>query len=185
MRFCCYTCYITTLWRILISRAFVKETDGDDVIENLPGRIHSDEPNYITPAGEHHLREKLRLLGEERESLSRASERLGKTGELQRLDRDINYLQERLQRAIIVEQLAPPYDRVLFGTTVSLQDASGNAHEFTIVGEDETDLDAGKISWTSALGRTLMQGKIDSSVVWQRPAGDLELEICAISYKPD
>lgn len=84
-----------------------------------------------------------------------------------------------------MEQLAPPYDHVLFGTSVSLQDASGNAYEFTIVGEDETDLDTGKISWTSALGRTLMQGKIDESVVWKRPAGDLELDICAINYKSD
>ena len=146
-----------------MSRAFVKEPDGDDVAEDLPERVHSDEPNYITPMGEKDLREKLCLLGKERESLSKETERLGKKGELQRLDRDINYFQERLHRAIIVEQAAPPYDRVLFGTTVTLQDASDNEYEFTIVGEDETDLDAGKISWTSPLGRTLMQGKIDES----------------------
>ena len=115
--------------------------------------------------------------------MSKESERLGKKGELQRLDRDINYFQERLHRAIIVEQASPPYDHVLFGTTVNLQDASDNKYEFTIVGEDETDLDAGKISWTSPLGRTLMQGKIDESIVWKRPADDLELDICAIDYK--
>ncbi len=111
------------------------------------------------------------------------SEHLGKKGEFLRIDRDINYFQERLHRAIIVDKSPPPYDRVLFGTSVYLKDESGNKYEFTIVGEDETDLDVGKISWTSALGKTLMQGKINESIIWNRPAGELELDIIEIYYK--
>lgn len=168
-----------------MSRAFVKEPEGDDVYEDLPERIHSDEPNYITPTGDSALRDKLRLLGEERGCLSKEGERLGKNGDLQRIDRDIKYLQERLQRAIIVEQSPAPHDQVRFGTSVSLLDESGAEYEFTIVGEDETDLDEGKISWTSVLGRNLLQGKLDDTVIWQRPAGNLELEIAAIYYKPE
>jgi len=168
-----------------LSRAFVKEPEGDDVSEDLPERIHSDEPNYITPAGDRALRDKLRLLGEERRCLSKESERLGKNGALQRFDRDIKYLQERLQRAIIVEQSPASLDQIRFGTSVSLLDESGVEYNFTIVGEDETDLDEGKLSWTSALGRNLLQGKLDDTVIWERPAGDLKLEIAAIYYKPE
>jgi len=181
----CYTEYIPSIWSTLMSRAFVKEQDGDDVAEDLPERIHSDEPNYITPVGEQGLQEKMRSLNKERETLNKQNDHLGKKGELQRLDRDIRYLLERLHRAIIVEQTAPPCDHVLFGTTVTLEDSSGKEYEFTIVGEDETDLDVGKISWTSALGRTLMQQRIDDTVIWKQPAGDLKMEICSIDYKPD
>lgn len=116
--------------------------------------------------------------------MSNESEHLGKKGELLRIDRDINYFQERLHRAIIVEQSPPPYDRVLFGTSVDLEDESGNKYEFTIVGEDETDIGVGKISWTAPLGKTLMQGKINESILWNRPAGELELDIIEIYYKP-
>jgi transcription elongation GreA/GreB family factor len=118
-------------------------------------------------------------------TLNNESEHLGKKGELLRIDRDIKYFQERLHRAIIVEKSPPPYDRVLFGTSVDMEDESGNKYEFTIVGEDETDIDAGKISWTSPLGKMLMQGKINESILWNRPAGDLELDIIEIYYKPD
>jgi transcription elongation GreA/GreB family factor len=104
---------------------------------------------------------------------------------LLRIDRDIKYFQERLHRAIIVEQSPPPYEHVLFGSSVGLEDESGNKYEFTIVGEDETDLDAGKISWTSPLGKTLMQGVLNGSISWKRPAGELELDIFEICYKPE
>ncbi|GIS89004.1 MAG: hypothetical protein CM1200mP18_17140 [Gammaproteobacteria bacterium] len=34
-----------------MNRAFVKEADGDDVVEPLHERKHSNLPNYITPEG--------------------------------------------------------------------------------------------------------------------------------------
>lgn len=130
------------------------------------------------------MREKLILLRKEHDVLSNESEHLGRKGELLRIDRDIKYFQERLHRAIIVEQSPPPYDRVLFGSSIELEDESGKKYEFTVVGEDETDLDAGKISWTSPLGKTLLQGKLNKSISWNRPAGELELDIIKIYYKP-
>ena len=151
--------------------------------EDLPERIHSEEPNYITAAGEQALQDKLVLLREKRASLDEDSEHLGKKGDLLRIDRDITYFQERLRRAIIVEQSPPPHERVLFGTTICLEDDKGEEFEFTLVGEDETDLDAGKICWHSPLGKTLMQGELNETVTWSRPAGELELEIVSISYK--
>jgi transcription elongation factor GreB len=166
-----------------LSRAFVKEQDGDDIAEDLPLRIHSEEPNYITRSGEIALREKLQTIISERESLNLDADHLGKAGELQRLDADISYFRERLQRAIIVEPHAPPFEHVMFGATVTLLSDSGIKHEFTIVGEDETDVDSGRISWTSALGSALLQEKLGESIIWKRPEGDLELEIIAIEYR--
>ena len=45
-----------------MNRAFVKEADGDDVVEPLYERQHSDLPNYITPEGLLHLKNRIRIL---------------------------------------------------------------------------------------------------------------------------
>ena len=34
-----------------MSRAFVKEQEGDAIVEDLPERPQSPHPNYVTPAG--------------------------------------------------------------------------------------------------------------------------------------
>jgi len=51
------------------------------------------------------------------------------------------------------------------------------------VGEDEAEPDKGYISWVSPLARELLGKKTDDTVLWERPAGDLELEILGFSYK--
>jgi len=45
-----------------MNRAFVKEADGDDVVEPLYERQHSDLPKYITPEGLLHLKNRIRDL---------------------------------------------------------------------------------------------------------------------------
>ena len=45
-----------------MNRAFVREADGDDVVEPLYERQHSDLPNYITPEGLLHLKNRIRDL---------------------------------------------------------------------------------------------------------------------------
>jgi transcription elongation factor GreB len=40
-----------------MSRAFVKEPDGDQVIDELPERVQSPHVNYVTPAGLRQLQE--------------------------------------------------------------------------------------------------------------------------------
>jgi transcription elongation factor GreB len=42
-----------------MSRAFVKEPDGDQVINELPDRVHIPHVNYVTPAGLRQLQERL------------------------------------------------------------------------------------------------------------------------------
>ncbi len=52
-----------------MSRAFVKEPDGDQVIDELPDRVHSPHVNYVTPAGLRKLREQVDGLLARRKSL--------------------------------------------------------------------------------------------------------------------
>ena len=82
-----------------MSRAFVKEPDGDQVVDALPERRHSDAPNYITPGGLEALRSRAAELDAERRTLEDEPDRLGKRGDQQRIESELRYLNERLQRA--------------------------------------------------------------------------------------
>ena len=43
----------------MMSRAFVKEPDGDEIADDLPERKISSHPNYFTPRGQQLLQDKL------------------------------------------------------------------------------------------------------------------------------
>ena len=75
-----------------------------------------------------------------------------------------------------------PKDTTATWVTVNVQDEEGARHVFTIVGEDEADPERGLISWVSPLGRALLNRRVGDAVRWQRPVGDLELEILSFGY---
>jgi transcription elongation factor GreA len=73
--------------------------------------------------------------------------------------------------------------KVVFGATVELAEAeSGDEVTYQIVGEDEADIKAGKISVTSPIARALIGKKEGDVAVVQAPGGVKEYEICAVRY---
>ena len=165
-----------------MSRAFVKEPDGEQVTDAPPERRHSDAPNYITPGGLEALRVRAAALESERRALAEAPERLGSKADLQRVESDLRYLNERVQRAIVVEPPREPSTRVGIGALVDLIDEHDETHRFAIVGEDEVDVGAGRVSWRSPIGRAVLHRRVGDSALWKRPAGDIEVEIVAVRY---
>jgi transcription elongation GreA/GreB family factor len=97
------------------------------------------------------------------------------------IERDLRYFKARLEQAIPVDPVNQPKDKVLFGATVQMEDEEGVLHTFTIVGEDEADIAAHKVSWVSPLAKALLGHKTGDSVIWRRPAGDMTLEIIDIN----
>jgi transcription elongation factor GreA len=73
--------------------------------------------------------------------------------------------------------------KVVFGATVELLDEeSGKEVRYQIVGEDEADIKAGRVSITSPIARALI-GKQEGDVVALRtPGGDRSYEILAVEY---
>ena len=73
--------------------------------------------------------------------------------------------------------------RVVFGSTVELEDAStGEAVKYQIVGEDEADLKWGRINIGSPIARALI-GKEEGDVAEvQAPGGVRRYEIVGVSY---
>ena len=161
-----------------MSRAFVKENDGDDTGE-LPELPLSAHPNYTTPRGLTVLRERLDTLRRRLAAIDPAAE--GSALEIGHAEREQRWLQARVMAAIPVSVPADA-SRVGFGASVELLDQDGTTHRYRIVGEDEADPDEGLVSWVSPLARALEGARVGDSRGWKRPAGDLDVEVIAIDY---
>ncbi len=73
--------------------------------------------------------------------------------------------------------------KIIFGTTVDVFDVDTEEETtYQIVGEDEADIKAGKISVTSPIARALIGKEIDDVATFQVPGGTRELEIVNIQY---
>lgn len=102
---------------------------------------------------------------------------------LREIDRRINFLSRRMKAAKVVDPAAQPErGKVFFGATVALVDEDGAERTVTLVGEDEADAAAGRISWTSPIGRAIRGAAVGDLRRVALPSGERELEIAAISY---
>lgn len=168
-----------------MSRAFVKDSDDDLAAGELPERPLPVHANYVTQHGLDQLHARLRDLQEQHERLApQAADDSEAKQKLRVVERDLRYFNAQLERAAVVDLKGQPRDEVHFGAAVAIRDAQGKQHEFTIVGDDEADVGAGKISWASPLASAMIGARVGDTVVWRRPAGDTEVGIVAISYSP-
>ena len=146
-----------------MSRAFVKD-DGDAPEPRLE-RPASAAPNYVTPHG-------LALLREALESARSEGE-----------DRQVRYLEGRIDSAILVEGHTGSAGIVEFGATIDVHDAQGRALRLRIVGEDEADPLHGTVSWASPVAQALLDHRPGETVRVVRPAGPIEYTIDAVAYE--
>ena len=166
-----------------MSRAFVKESETDAIVDDLPERQQSPHPNYVTPQGLAQLeRERAVLLEKRRQLLQGSDEDIAQAETLRHVERDVRYLDGRIERAIYIDPANQPHSEVAFGATVSVVDEDGQRHSFQIVGEDEANASAGRVSWVSPLARALVGARAGGMVTWERPAGDKMLRVQSIRY---
>jgi transcription elongation factor GreA len=73
--------------------------------------------------------------------------------------------------------------RVVFGATVELEDVeSGEVVSYQIVGEDEADIKANKISVSSPIARALISKHAGDTAHVQAPGGVRQYEILDVQY---
>ena len=157
----------------------------------------ADKPRFITPEGLARIRaEYEELFGVERpkvvEVVSWAAS-LGDRSEnadylygkkrLREIDRRLAHL-ARIMKAARVVDPANQEDRsqVRFGATVELADEGDSRRTLTIVGDDETDAEAGRIGWSAPLARALIGAKVGDERVVRLPAGEKSYEVVGICY---
>ena len=96
----------------------------------------------------------------------------------------INEIEARLAAAEVIDvaQLAPS-ERVVFGATVDLEDQdNGSTVSYQIVGEDEADIRAGRISIASPIARALIAKNVGEVVEVAAPGHTCSYEIIAVRY---
>jgi transcription elongation GreA/GreB family factor len=165
-----------------MSRGFVKEDDLEHAGTDLPERPVSAHPNYVTPTGLALLEAQAQTLGEERRLLNTRKDDPSSNQRLAVVERDLRYLSARLETAMLVDPTQQNQHTVLFGAQVKVEDEDGEQHIFIIVGEDEANIAEHKVSYISPIARALIGRKVGDSVIWPRPAGNLQLDIIEIHY---
>jgi len=157
----------------------------------------AERTNYITPAGYTRMRERYeQLFGIERPKLVETISWAAGNGDrsengdyiygrkrLREIDRELGHLSRRMKAAKVVDP-ASQLDRskVFFGATVTLVDEEDAERIVTLVGEDEADASAGRISWRSPLAFALKGAAVGDVRRVTLPTGSKEWEVAAIGY---
>lgn len=100
------------------------------------------------------------------------------------LEGRIQDLEAKLSNAQVIDTSKMTNDgKVIFGSKVTILNIQ-NDEELTyqIVGEDEADLKANKISYRSPIGASLVGKYLDDVVSVNTPAGIVEYEIIEVQY---
>ncbi|MDF1535544.1 MAG: transcription elongation factor GreA [bacterium] len=98
------------------------------------------------------------------------------------LEKRIRDIENKVANANVVDPSAMSTDRVVFGLQVTVQDLdSGEEVSYQIVGVDEADISAQRISVSSPVARALIGKRVGDVVQVQIPRGLRELEVLDIS----
>jgi transcription elongation GreA/GreB family factor len=155
-----------------VSVAFTREEDYEAQAADLPDRPISPHPNLVTRDG---LKAIDDALAEARAAYAEAQTAGGVSADrtaMARATRDLRYWSARRASAQLTEPPTAP-GKVQFGRRVHLERNDGRQQVFRIVGEDEADPSAGKISYVSPLAQALL-GKEEGDVV-QAAGSDVEI----------
>lgn len=151
----------------------------------------------MTFAGKAKLEVELkRLLHVERPDVIRAIEEARGNGDLSEnadydaakerqafIESRIAEIQGKLASAEVVDPAHIKSDRVVFGATVVLKDLETDERvTYQIVGEDEANVKAGKISVFSPLSRSMIGKRIGELVELKSPKGEREYEVVEFKF---
>ena len=102
---------------------------------------------------------------------------------LREIDRELSHLSRRMKAVKVVDPAQQPdRARAWFGATVTVADEDDNERTVTLVGEDEADASAGRISWRSPLARALRGAAVGDLRRVDLPAGPKDYEVVEIRY---
>ncbi len=178
-----------------MSKAFTKETEEEEIEPEFA--LPPEVKNYMTPTGFATLQEELRQLQRvERPKVVEIVSWAASNGDrsengdylygkkrLREIDRRCRYLLKRIESASVVDpRQQQGLEQVFFGATVTYMKEDGSEQTVKLVGVDEADLTAGKISWLSPVARCLMKAREGDSVTLRTPAGAEVVEVVEIAY---
>jgi transcription elongation factor GreA len=97
------------------------------------------------------------------------------------IERRLNELGHKLASADIIDTDTLPKDRVVFASTVVIENIdTGENVEYQLVGPDESNVEKGRISITSPLGRAMVGKKPGDEITLEAPGGKRNYELIDI-----
>jgi transcription elongation factor GreA len=152
----------------------------------------------MTPAGKMKIELELKTLMQiERPNVIKAIEEARSNGDLSEnadydaakerqgfIEARISDLQNKIANAEVVDPSKLKSDKIIFGAKVSLVDLETEEKlNYQIVGEDEADAKAGRISVFSPLARSMIGKKKGDIVELRSPKGERELEVLSFKFE--
>ncbi|RYZ84616.1 MAG: transcription elongation factor GreB, partial [Proteobacteria bacterium] len=98
------------------------------------------------------------------------------------IDKRARFLMKRLEDALVIDPQTLTSKTIVFGATVTIIDDDDNEQTYQIVGEDEFDIKAWKISWKSPVATALLGKKVGDEVTIRKPGGDVIVSIQSVEY---
>ena len=96
----------------------------------------------------------------------------------------ISEVEAKLANAQVIDpKLVDADGRCVFGATVEVEESGGEKATWQIVGDDEADIKAGRISVSSPIARALIGKESGESVEVQTPGGLKRYEILDVRYE--
>jgi len=98
------------------------------------------------------------------------------------VEKKIREIEQKLANSEIIDHLNLTNSKVGFGSTVTLENLNnGGQVTYQIVGPDESDISAGKISIASPLGKALIGKEVEDEVTVNTPGGAKNYNILKIA----
>ena len=95
----------------------------------------------------------------------------------------IEYLEDRISRANVIDPATLSGDRVVFGAKVTLENLDTEEETiYRIVGDDEANIEQGTISISSPIARGLIGKEVGDEVIISTPAGPRNFEIVDVEF---
>ena len=103
---------------------------------------------------------------------------------LREIDRRVRYLTKRIEEVQIVDYSEQQEGKIFFGAWVSIENESGNARRFRIVGGDEIFFGIKDyISIDSPMAKALLKKEVDDDVFVETPDGLAQWFVTGIEYQ--
>jgi len=158
----------------------------------------AEESYPMTPAGREKLRARLRQLRDvDRHDNVREIEAALEHGDLRenaeyhaakerqgQIDAELRMIEYQLGRAQVIDPAKIESETIGFGATVKLLDMDTDQEEvYSLVGENEADVDHGRISIKTPIARALLGKREGDEVTIRLPKGERELEVLSVEYR--
>ncbi len=96
----------------------------------------------------------------------------------------IQELQSKIARAHVIDPSKITQEKIAFGATVKIMDTDTDEEKtFQLVGPEEADIKAGKLSIHSPMARSLIGKEKGDAVIVKAPARTIEYEVLEISFE--